>query len=71
MFSEEILTGLRRMTSRAYLTFVAIDQDGRRHTIPALILSTDDERQRALEAEARRAERLKARKALEGRLDPI
>ena len=71
VFSEEILTGLRRMTSRAYLTFVAIDQDGRRHAIPALILSTDDERQRAVEAEARRAERLTARKALEGRLDPI
>ena len=71
VFSEEILTGLRRMTSRAYLTFVAIDQDGRRHAIPALTLSTDDERQRAVEADARRAERLKARKALEGRLDPI
>ena len=28
VFSEETLTGVRRMTSRAYLTFVAIDRDG-------------------------------------------
>src|SRR5436853_4678524 len=28
VFSEEILTGQRRLTSRAYLTFVAIDLDG-------------------------------------------
>ena len=28
VFSEETLTGVRRMTGRAYLTFVAIDRDG-------------------------------------------
>jgi acyl-CoA hydrolase len=71
VFSEEILTGVRRMTSRAYLTFVAIDRDGHRHPIPAVILSNADQRQRAAEAEARRAERLDARKALHGRLDPM
>jgi len=27
-FSEEILTGQRRLTSRAFLTFVAVDADG-------------------------------------------
>ena len=27
VFSEETLTGVRRMTSRAYLTFVAVDRD--------------------------------------------
>ena len=67
VFSEETLTGLRRMTSRAYLTFVAIDRDGRRQRIPGLILDTADERQRAAEADVRRAERLKARKVLEER----
>src|SRR5881275_3626313 len=30
VFSEETLTGRRRLTSRAYLTFVAIDQSGAR-----------------------------------------
>lgn len=68
VFSEETLTGLRRMTSRAYLTFVAIDRDGNRVKIPGLILETEEERRRAAEAEVRRAERLKARKALEERL---
>src|SRR5688500_14484561 len=70
VFSEEILTGVRRMTSRAYLTFVAIDRDGRRQPIPALILESDDERRRAGEADGRRAERLKARGDLESRLGP-
>jgi acyl-CoA hydrolase len=65
VFSEETLTGVRRMTSRAYLTFVAVDRDGGRLPIPPLTLATDEERHRAAEADARRAERLKARKALE------
>ncbi len=68
VFSEEILTGLRRMTSRAYLTFVAVDRGGQRLAIPGLILTTEEERQRAMEASARRVDRLKAREALEKRL---
>jgi acyl-CoA hydrolase len=68
VFSEETLTGLRRMTSRAYLTFVATDREGARIKIPGLILETEEEKRRAAEAEVRRAERLKARKALEERL---
>jgi acyl-CoA hydrolase len=67
VFSEETLTGVRRMTSRAYLTFVAIDRDGQRLPIPGLVLETTDEKRRAAEAEVRRAERLKARRALEAR----
>jgi acyl-CoA hydrolase len=67
VFSEEILTGIRRLTSRAYLTFVAIDTDGHRLPVPPLLLETDDERRRAAEAEVRRAERLRARTALQAR----
>ena len=67
VFSEETLTGVRRMTSRAYLTFVATDRDGQRIRIPGLILETEEERRRAAEAEVRRAERLEARKRLEER----
>ena len=69
VFSEEILTGLRKMTSRAYLTFVSIDTEGRRLPIPGLLLETDEERQKAAQADQRRAERLRARKDLEARLD--
>ena len=70
VFSEETLTGVRRMTSRAYLTFVAIDRDGRRVPIPPLILDSEEEKQRAAEANERRAGRLEARKALEDRSAP-
>ena len=64
VFSEETLTGVRRRTSRAYLTFVAIDRDGGRHGIPALTLTTDLERQKAAEAEQRRQARLVAKAKL-------
>jgi acyl-CoA hydrolase len=67
VFSEEILTGVRRMTSRAFLTFVAIDRDGQHVTVPPLLLETDTDRQRAAEAEVRRQERLRARRELERR----
>jgi len=67
VFSEETLTGLRRMTSVAYLTFVAIDRDGRRLPIPGLILETPEEKRKAADADKRRAARLEARRALEAR----
>jgi acyl-CoA hydrolase len=67
VFSEETLTGVRRMTSRAFLTFVSIDQEGRHVQIPPLIVETEDEKTKAREAEVRRAARLEARKELEAR----
>jgi len=67
VFSEETLTGVRRLTSRAYLTFVAIDRKGNRQPVPGLLLETEEDRQRAAAAEKRRAERLKARAELEQR----
>ena len=65
VFSERTLTGKRQMTSRAYLTFVAVERDGQRVPIPRLILETDEERRRASEAEARRAHRLESRRSLD------
>jgi acyl-CoA hydrolase len=67
VFSEGTLTGLRKMTSRAYLTFVSIDTQGRRVPIPPLLIETAEEQERAAAAEIRRAERLRARKELEER----
>jgi acyl-CoA hydrolase len=67
VFSEETLTGLRRMTSLAYLTFVAVDRESRRVPVPRLILESAEDQRRAREAEVRRAQRLAARKALEDR----
>jgi acyl-CoA hydrolase len=65
VFSEETLTGVRRMTSRAHLTFVAVDRDGQRLPIPGLILETAEEKRKAAEADVRRQQRLAARRALE------
>jgi acyl-CoA hydrolase len=59
VYSEETLTGRRQMTSRAFLTFVAIDRDGNRIKIPPLLTETDHERKECQAAGVRRAERLK------------
>ena len=59
VYSEETLTGTRRQTSRAYLTFVAIAKDGARVPVPPLLLETDEERRVSREAQERRVERLK------------
>jgi acyl-CoA hydrolase len=61
VFSEETLTGKRRMTSRAYLTFVAIDREGRKHQVPPLVIETEEDRRRCEHAHARRAARLARR----------
>jgi len=64
VFSEETLTGIRRMTSRAYLTFVATDHAGARHEIPGLLLETPEQKVKAAEADARRAARIAAKMQL-------
>jgi acyl-CoA hydrolase len=58
VFSEETLTGRRRLTSRAFLTFVAIDQSGGRVRVPPLVIETDEDRRICEEARARREARL-------------
>jgi len=59
--SEEALTGTRRLTSRAFLTFVAIDANGRPTPIPPLQVDIPADTRRAEAARARRAERLETR----------
>jgi acyl-CoA hydrolase len=62
VFSEGTLTGDRKLTSRAYLTFVAIDRDGGRVPVPPLLLETEDQKRKARDAEDRRLARLEAKK---------
>jgi len=62
VYSEAILTGERKLTSLAYLTFVAIDRTGARVAVPPLVLESDEDRRRAADAAERRAARLQARK---------
>src|SRR3989441_6744597 len=59
VYSEETLTGKRRLTSRAFLTFVAIDREGQKIRVPPLVAETEDEQRVCREAHARRAERLR------------
>src|SRR6058998_2367204 len=65
VFSEETLTGRRQLTSRAFLTFVAIDRDGGRIRVPPLIVETEEERRVCEQAHLRRAERLKKKATAE------
>lgn len=59
--SEDLMTGERRQTSTAYLTFVAVDGDGHPADVPPLLLETEDEKREAKAAEARRSARLEHR----------
>jgi acyl-CoA hydrolase len=59
VFSEETLTGKRLLTSRAFLTFVAISRDGGRVRVPPLLVESEEERRTSEEAHGRRAERLR------------
>src|SRR4051794_31670019 len=54
VYSEETLTGDRQLTSRAFLTFVAIDEAGRRVRVQPLLVETDEQRKVCEEAHARR-----------------
>lgn len=58
--TEDVARGTRRTTTKAYLTFVAIDAQGRPRQLPQLTLDTDEDRRRFEEASRRRAERLRA-----------
>lgn len=56
--SENMFSGEVRHTASAYLTFVALDTNGKPTPAPLLILETDDERRRSEEAQNRRRRRI-------------
>ena len=58
--TEDPTTGARRYTTKAYLTFVAVDANLAPRPITPLVLETDDDRRRAERAAVRRAARLHA-----------
>jgi acyl-CoA hydrolase len=61
--AENLITGEVRHTASAYLTFVALDADGRPTLIPELIAETDEERRRFSDAEKRYQARREAKKS--------
>jgi len=62
--AEDPRTGEVRHTNTAYLTMVALDEDGNPTPVPPLIASTPSEERRMREAELRRANRLAEREEI-------
>ena len=56
--AEDLVTGRVTHTGSAYLTYVALDEEGRPKEVPPLILETEDEKRRNREARAKREVRL-------------
>jgi acyl-CoA hydrolase len=56
--SEDPLSGERKKTSTAFLTFVSIDEQGRPIRVPAIAVETEEEKRRYEEALERRERRL-------------
>jgi acyl-CoA hydrolase len=62
--AENPRTGEGRHTSTAYLTMVALDDEGRPSAVPPLLVESDDEQRRQREAELRRRNRLNEREQI-------
>ena len=63
--AEDMISGNRRHTNSCYLTFVAIDRNGRPMEIPQVQPETPIEQRRYAAAQERRRRRLEERKAEE------
>ncbi len=59
--SEDILTGMRTITGTAFVTFVALDKNGKPLSVPRLSLKTDEDRTKFEEGKIRMEKRLKNR----------
>jgi uncharacterized protein (TIGR00369 family) len=60
--AENLITGEVRHAATAYLTYVALDAQGKPRTVPPLILETGEEKRRNEEAARRRETRLAEKK---------
>lgn len=56
--AENLLTGTKRHTNSSYLTFVAIDENGRPVPVPPVIPETEEEKARYRAGETRRLQRI-------------
>jgi acyl-CoA hydrolase len=62
--AESPRSGEKRHTSTAYLTMVALDDEGNPSPVPALEVTTDTEKRREREADVRRRHRLSEREEI-------
>jgi len=63
VFGEDFKTGEIIQTNKAYVTFVALDENGRPTPVPPLIPETEEEKKDYVEAQKRREERLARRES--------
>jgi acyl-CoA hydrolase len=63
--AEQPRDGTVRHTNTAYLTMVALDEEGRPTEVPPLLAGSDDEKRREREAQTRRRNRLAERDELQ------
>lgn len=70
VMTEDVMTGVRRHTTSAYLTFVAVDENGKPVPVAQVIPETDEEQQRYEEAGVRREYRLAGRRRVKEQPKP-
>ena len=61
--AEDVISGRRRHTNSCYLTFVAVDRNGKPVSVPALVADGDEDKRRMAAALERRRRRLEEREA--------
>jgi uncharacterized protein (TIGR00369 family) len=59
VMAENPITGEQTHTNTAYLVYVALDDEGRPTSIPALLAETEEDRQKMEQAQERQQRRLK------------
>ncbi|MDE1830570.1 MAG: acyl-CoA thioesterase [Thaumarchaeota archaeon] len=60
--AEDLITGKKTLTNTAYVTAVALGQNGKTTEVPPLVLETEEDKRRFAEAEKRMLQRLAERK---------
>lgn len=61
--AEDFVTGEGRHTASAYLTFVALDANGKPTQVPPIEFETEEEKRRSCEAQERKKRRIAERQA--------
>ena len=67
VITENVLTGEKRHTNSCYVTYVALDENGRPTEVPGVVPETPDEKRRYDRAAKRRANRVMERRYDQGR----
>ena len=61
--AEDIAKGTRTVTGTAFVTFVALDKNGKPTPVPKLLLQTDEDRKKFEEGKQRMQQRISIRKS--------